>query len=63
LNQRIGIAVGLGSLHDHFLGITGLGNVNDDALDENADCGNNRWFLDTFMTSSPANKTTFTCLN
>jgi len=63
LNQRYGIAVGLGNLHNHFLTITGAGNVNDDALDENPDCGNNRWLFDTFTTSSPAKSTTFTCLN
>jgi hypothetical protein len=62
-NQLFGIAVGLGNLHNHFLTITGTGNVNDDALDENPNCGNNRWFADTFTTSSPAKNTTFFCLN
>jgi len=63
LNQRFGIAVGLGNLHNHFLLITGAGNVDQDALDENPTCGNNRWFADTFTTSSPAKNTTFFCLN
>ena len=63
-NQRFGIAVGLGNLHNHFLLITGTGNVDDDALDENPNCGNNRWFADTFTTSSPAKEIqTFFCLN
>jgi len=63
LNQRFGVAVGLGNLHNHFLTITGTGNVDDDALDENPNCGNNRWFGDSFTTVSPAKNTTFTCLN
>jgi len=63
LNQRFGIAVGLGNLHNHFLAITGTGNVDDDALDENPNCGTNRWFSDSFTTSSPLSHTTFTCLN
>jgi hypothetical protein len=63
LHQRFGIAVGLGNLHNHFLTITGTGNVVDDALDENPNCGNNRWFADTFTTSSPAKNTSFFCLN
>ena len=63
LNQRFGIAVGLGNRHNHFLVITGAGNVDEDALDENPSCGNNRWFADTFTTSSPAKNTTFFCLN
>jgi hypothetical protein len=63
-NQRFGVAVGLGNLHNHFLLITGTGNVDDDALDENPTCGNNRWFADTFTTSSPAKSTTdLFCLN
>ncbi len=62
-NQRFGMAVGLGNLHNHFLLITGASNVNEDALDENPNCGNNRWFADTFTTSSPAKNTTFFCLN
>jgi len=40
-----------------------IGNVDDDALDENPNCGNNRWFGDSFTTVSPAKNTTFTCLN
>jgi hypothetical protein len=63
LNQHFGVAVGLGNRANHFLTITGTGNLNDDALDENPNCGNNRWFADTFTTSSPAKNTTFFCLN
>jgi parallel beta-helix repeat protein len=63
LNQRFGIAVGLGNLHNHFLTIAGSGNVDDDALDENPNCGNNRWFSNIFATSSPAKNTSFLCLN
>ena len=64
LNQRFGVAVGFGNLHNHFLLITGKGNVDDDALDENPTCGNNRWFADNFTTSSPAKSTTsLFCLN
>jgi parallel beta-helix repeat protein len=63
LNQRFGIAVGLGNLHNHFLTITGTGNVDDDALDENPNCGNNRWFSNIFATTSPAKNTSFFCLN
>jgi hypothetical protein len=62
-NQRFGVAVGLGNLHNHFLTITGSGNVSEDALDENPNCGNNRWFADTFATSNPAKNTSFFCLN
>jgi parallel beta-helix repeat protein len=63
LNQRFGIAVGLGNRGNHFLTITGTGNLNDDALDENPNCANNRWFANNFTTSSPATNTTFLCLN
>jgi hypothetical protein len=63
LNQRFGMAVGLGNLHNHFLAITGAGNVDEDALDENPNCSNNRWFADTFTKSNPAKNTTFFCLN
>jgi hypothetical protein len=62
-NQRFGVAVGLGNLHNHFLLITGTGNVDDDALDENPNCASNRWAFDSFTTSSPAKGTTFFCLN
>jgi len=62
-NQLFGIAVGLGNLHNHFLTITGTGNVDDDALDENTNCGNNRWFSDSFTKSSPPKGTTVFCLN
>lgn len=62
-SQRFGVVVGLGSLHNRFLSITGTGNVDDDALDENPECGSNRWFGDTFTTSVPAENTTFFCLN
>jgi hypothetical protein len=63
LNQRFGIAVGLGNLHNQFLEVTGTGNVDDDALDENPNCASNRWAFDSFTTSSPAKGTTFFCLN
>ncbi len=63
LNQGFGIAVGLGNLHNHFLTVTGTGNVSQDALDENPNCGSNRWFADTFTTSSPAKNTSLFCLN
>jgi hypothetical protein len=62
-SQRFGVIVGLGNLHNRFLSITGTGNVDDDALDENPECGSNRWFGDTFTTSIPAENTTFFCLN
>jgi hypothetical protein len=62
-NQRFGIAVGLNNLHNHFLVITGAGNVVDDALDENPSCGSNRWAFNTFTSTSPAKNTTFFCLN
>ncbi len=62
-NQGFGIAVGLGNLHNHFVTVTGAGNVNQDALDENPNCGSNRWFADTFTKSSPAKNTTPLCLN
>ena len=56
LNQRFGMAVGLGNLHNHFLAITGAGNVDEDALDENPNCSNNRWFADTFHEVEPGQK-------
>ncbi len=62
-NQRFGIAVGLGNRGNRFADITGSGNLNDDALDENPNCAINRWFGNGFTTSSPAKKTTFFCLN
>jgi hypothetical protein len=62
-SQRFGIAVGLGSRGNRFSFITGSGNVTDDALDENPNCANNRWFAGTFTASSPAKNTTFLCLN
>ena len=61
-NQRYGVAVDLGNLHNHFLDITGTGNVLEDASDGNG-CGNNRWFDDTFTKSSPPKNTSFFCLN
>ena len=61
--QSYGIAVGLGNLDNHFLVITGMGNVVDDALDENPNCGTNRWLVNDLKTSSPAKTTTYTCLN
>jgi hypothetical protein len=62
-SQRFGIAIGLGSRGNRFTQITGSGNLNDDALDENPNCANNRWLFDSFTTSSPAKNTTFFCLN
>jgi hypothetical protein len=62
LNQRYGIAVDLGDLHNHFLTITGTGNVLEDAVDANG-CGTNRWFADSFTNSSPPKNTSFFCLN
>jgi hypothetical protein len=61
--QRFGIAVGLGNRGNHFFGIEGSSNVDDDALDENPDCANNRWFDDTFGTVSPPKNTTPFCIN
>jgi len=61
--QAFGIAVGRGNLHNRFLGITGAGNSYTDALDENPDCGSNRWFLNSFTASIPTTNTTFFCLN
>jgi hypothetical protein len=63
LNQLYGVAVGLGNVQNHFLTITGSGNTVDDALDENPNCGGNRWFADSFTTSSPPKNTSFFCLN
>ena len=63
LNQHFGIAVSLGNLHNHFVRITGTDNMDDDARDENPNCGSNRWVGDSFTTSSPAKGTTLTCLN
>lgn len=61
-NQRYGVAVDPGNLHNHFLDITGTGNVLEDASDGNG-CGSNRWFDDTFTKSSPPKNTSFFCLN
>jgi len=61
--NKYGIAVGLGSSHNRFLGITGTGNFIDYALDENPSCGSNRWLSDTFPASVPAENTTAFCLN
>jgi hypothetical protein len=63
LDQSYGIAVGLGNLDNDFIMISGTGNVVDDALDENPNCGSNRWLLNTFTTSSPPPNTAYTCLN
>jgi hypothetical protein len=63
LQQSYGIAVGRGNLRNHILNIMGTGNVVDDALDENPNCGNNRWTLNNFTKSSPAKNTSFTCIN
>jgi hypothetical protein len=54
LLQSYGIAVGRGSLQNHFLNIVGTGNIVDDALDENPNCGTNQWYNNTFTTASPA---------
>jgi hypothetical protein len=61
--QHFGVAVGLGNKENRFLTVTGKGNLNDDALDENPNCANNRWFADGFTTSSPAKNTTSFCIN
>ena len=61
--QSYGIAVGKDNLQNHLFGITGTGNVVKDALDENPNCGTNRWSNDSFTTSSPAKNTTLTCIN
>jgi hypothetical protein len=63
LLQSYGIAVGLGSLGNHFISINGMGNITDDALDENPACGSNRWLFNFFSTSSPKPNTTLTCIN
>ena len=63
IQQSYGIAVGLGNLDNQFLDINGAANLVDDALDENADCGTNRWLLNTFTTTSPLPNTTSTCIN
>jgi len=63
LQQSYGIAVGKGNLDNHFLIIMGMGNIVDDALDENPNCGSNRWLVNDLATSSPAKNTTYTCLN
>jgi hypothetical protein len=62
-NASQGIAVGLGNRGNRFAFITGSGNLDDDALDENPNCANNRWLADSFTTSSPAKNTTLFCLN
>jgi hypothetical protein len=61
--QNYGVAVGLGNLLDDVVGITGDGNLIDDALDENPSCGSNRWLGNTFTMSSPAPNTTDYCIN
>ena len=61
--QSYGIAVGLGNLHNDFLTIEGDGNTVDDALDENPNCGSNRWLGNIFTTSDPAQNTTDYCIN
>ena len=62
-HQHFGIAVDVGNLHNHFVTITGTGNLNEDAIDENPNCGNNRWFANNFTSSVPAKNTTLFCLN
>jgi len=52
-SQSYGIAVGLGNSHNRFSLITGSANTKKDALDENPDCGSDRWYDDTFTTSEP----------
>jgi hypothetical protein len=54
LLQSYGIANGLGNQQNRFLSITGTGNIVDDALDENPNCGTNQWYNNTFTTASPA---------
>ena len=53
LQQSYGIAVGKGNQNNHIFYITGMGNIVDDAFDENPNCGTNRWLSDTFTTASP----------
>jgi hypothetical protein len=53
LQQSYGIAIGRGSLQNHFLFITGTGNIVDDALDENPNCGTNQWIYNVFTTANP----------
>jgi len=62
-SQSYGIAVEPDSVNNDFLTIYGDGNLVDDALDENPNCGTNRWFGNTFTTSSPAQNTTDYCIN
>jgi len=62
-SQHFGVAVGLGNQGNRFIGIEGSGNLNEDALDENPNCGNNRWLSDLFTSTSPPPNTTFFCLN
>ena len=61
--QSYGIAVGLGNLQNDFLTTDGDGNLVDDALDENPDCGTNRWFGNNFTISNQAQNTTDYCIN
>ena len=61
--QSYGIAVGLNNLSNDVLLIDGDGNLVYDALDENPNCGTNRWFDNTFTISNPAPNTTDYCIN
>ena len=61
--QRYGIAVGLGNVDNDLLLIGGADNLVDDALDENPNCGTNRWLFNGFMSTSPPQNTTDTCVN
>jgi hypothetical protein len=53
LLQSYGIANGLGNQQNRFLSITGTGNIVDDALDENPNCGTNQWIYNVFTTANP----------
>jgi hypothetical protein len=62
-NQNYGIAVGLGNSHNRFSLITGSANSKDDALDENPNCGSNRWYSDTFTSSNPSEGSSPLCID
>jgi len=62
LNQKYGVAVDGGDLHNHITATTGTGNTLEDAVDGNG-CGSNRWFGNSFTNSSPAKGAGFFCIN
>jgi parallel beta-helix repeat protein len=62
LNQKYGVAVDGGDLHNHITATTGRGNTLEDAVDGNG-CGSNRWFGNSFTNSSPAKGAGFFCIN